>query len=77
MNPLKQLKGMMATKEPVQTGQVIEVSAGVVKVRGRSSLKSFAIPNASAFTVGETVRYQGNVLLGKSVPVDSLPVFTV
>lgn len=77
MNPLRQLKTIVATASSVETGTVTAVAAASVSVRARSGLKSFAAPNASLFRPGDTVRFQGNTLLGKATPADTLPIFRV
>lgn len=77
MNPLKALQGMMTTKDAIEAGVVVSVSSTGIKVRGKTGLKSFSIPNASSYSPGDHVRYSGNLLLGKSIPADSIPVFYV
>lgn len=77
MNPLRELKIMMSTQGVVESGTVVEVSATGIKVRGKTGLKSFSIPNANAYSPGDSVRYSGDLLLGKSIPSANVPVFYV
>lgn len=77
MNPLRELKTMVAAASAVESGVVTSVSPAVVIVRARSGLKSFSTPLADAYRPGDAVRFQGNVLLGRATPVDSLPIFRV
>ncbi len=77
MNPLKELKTMVSSSASVETGTVTSTSTSTVTVRARGGLKSFSTPMAPAFKPGDAVRFQGNVLLGRSIAPDTLPVFKV
>lgn len=77
MNPLHELKSMVASTVAVETGVVTAVSRVGLTARTRSGLKSFSTPNAATFKPGDSIRFQGNVLLGRTTSVDNLPVFSV
>lgn len=77
MNPLKELKTMVSSSASVETGTVTGTSTSTLTVRTRGGLKSFSTPLASVFKPGDSVRFQGNVLLGRSIAPETLPVFKV
>ena len=77
MNPLRELKNLVTSATIVESGVVTAISVSGIVVRTRGGLKSFSTPVAKTFKAGDTVRFQGNVLLGKSISVDSIPVFKV
>lgn len=77
MNPLTSLRALMADKPTTFSGSVISVSTSAITVRTKSGLKSFSIDNPEKYRAGDTVRFQGEVLLGKSISANSIPVFKV
>lgn len=77
MNPLTEMRRLVAKQETIRNGTITNLRSGSITVRTRSGLKSFAIPENSTFKIGDTVRFQGNVLLGKAVSVDNIPIFKV
>lgn len=77
MNPLRELRALVSSSTVVESGVVTRTTASGLVVRTRGGLKSFSIPNAEAYKTGDTVRFQGNVLLGKSISIENIPVFKV
>ena len=77
MNPLRDLKKSILDSSFVDTGTVVGVTVTAISVRTREGIKSFSVPNANMYRAGDAVRFQGNILLGKSVSADNLPVFEV
>jgi len=77
MNPLRELKALVGSVSRIESGTVVTIGITTINVRSRGGLKSFSTPNPKAFKTGDTVRFQGNVLLGKAVSAESLPVFKV
>lgn len=77
MNPLNELRGMVTTAPFIETGVVTAIGRATINVRTRGGLKSFSIPNTEAYKAGDTVRFQGNVLLGRTTSTDNLPTFSV
>lgn len=77
MNPLRELRSMVSGVTHVESGVVTAVTAASVLVRSRGGLKSFSTSSPEQYKPGDTVRFQGNVLLGRAVSVETLPVFKV
>lgn len=77
MNPLAEIKKMVKTPTQIRHGEIVKIGASGITVRGRDGLKSFSSPNPQGFKVGDTVRFQGNVLLGKAIGSKGLPVYQV
>lgn len=77
MNPLRELRSLVSSSRAAGSGVVVSVGDTFLMVRTRGGLKSFSTPSAKLFKPGDTVRFQGGVLLGKSVSADSIPVFKV
>ncbi len=77
MNPLRELKSMVVSSSTVESGTVVSITGSSISVRSRGGLKSFSISTPGQFKPGDTVRFQGNVLLGKAISVDNIPVFKV
>jgi len=77
MNPLRELRGLVTNTSSIETGAVTSVTATSISVRSRGGLKSFSISTPGQFKPGDTVRFQGNVLLGKATSIDNIPVFKV
>lgn len=77
MNPLAELKSMVATATSIESGIVVSINGPYMSVKHKTGLKSFAIPSVGSYKAGDTVRFQGNVLLGKATNADLLPVFQV
>ena len=76
MNPLKELRDLMPREGAVESGIVVAITASGIQIRTKSGLKSFATATGT-YKPGDTVRYQGNLLLGKALGADSVPVFHV
>lgn len=77
MNPLRELKNMVTSAQTIESGIVTAVTVSSITVRGKGGLKSFSISTPGKYKPGDTVRFQGNVLLGRAISVDSIPVFKV
>lgn len=77
MNPLRELRNLVVASSVVETGTVASVMPTFLSVRSRNGLKSFSISDANNYRPGDTVRFQGNILLGKAVSLDAIPVFRV
>lgn len=77
MNPLRELRSLVGSASAVESGVVTSVTASSIVVRTRGGLKSFATATARSYKPGDTVRFQGNVLLGRSISIDNIPVFKV
>lgn len=78
MNPLNKLRDLVARgATTIEAGVVVAVSEGSVKVRTATGVRSVAPAGATTYKVGDSVRVQNNVLLGKGSDPDTLPVFRV
>lgn len=61
----KKLVEMVAASQKVRNGNVIRTGEGSIFVSSPEGIKEFMVSDKSNLKVGDTVRFQGNVLIGK------------
>ena len=78
MNPLKDLQKLVSKKTvDSYTGTVVAVSGQNLSVKTSQGVRQASSVGAVPYKVGDFVSVQGSVVLGKTLPASSLPVFSV
>ena len=78
MNPLSEMRALFATpKEPIDRAVILEVTATTVTVKTGRGTRAVTPIGVNNYKAGDRVRVQGNLLLGKTVAEEALPLFKV
>jgi len=74
-NTLIELRNLLRN-ESKETGIIMSISGTVARVATKRGVISATLPTG-AFLTGQTVRLQGEAILGRLKPVSDLPVYDV
>lgn len=75
---LSDLRRLVTRSSPISTGSIVAVNGQVLIVSASEvGERSFHTPNPGAFAVGDRVRFQGDVFLGKIKSDSAVPTFSV
>lgn len=75
---LSDLRKLIGRSAPITHGTIVGISGQVLTVSASEiGERAFYTVNPGAFAVGDTVRFQGDVLLGKIKSDTAVPTYSV
>jgi hypothetical protein len=71
------LQGLIVPKSDVWQGTITGIAQDVITISSPNGVRNFKVANPGSFNVGNKVRYQGNLFLGRVTDEAGIPHFSV
>lgn len=77
MSILKEMQALMSKTPPVISGRVETLGSNSITVVSQQGVRSFWVPSVGVYKIGDPVRFQGEVLLGRTASEIGIPTYMV
>lgn len=77
MSIINELQELVAKTTPIISGRVESMDSTSIVVVSSQGVRRFWVPSTGVYKIGDTVRYQGQLLVGRTTDEGSVPAYSV